>query len=47
MVVKGAHIKATGISHTYRRGATKALDGIDLEIQPGEAIALIGEHHSL
>ncbi|WP_346899203.1 ABC transporter ATP-binding protein [uncultured Roseibium sp.] len=41
-MVKGAHIKATGISHTYRRGATKALDGIDLEIQPGEAIALIG-----
>jgi NitT/TauT family transport system ATP-binding protein len=40
--VKGAHIKATGVSHTYRRGAVKALSGIDLEIQPGEAIALIG-----
>lgn len=40
--MKGAHIKAVGISHTYRRGATKALDGIDLEIQPSEAVALIG-----
>ncbi|MBN9672118.1 ABC transporter ATP-binding protein [Roseibium aggregatum] len=40
--MKGAHIKATGISHTYRRGATQALAGIDLEIQPGEAVALIG-----
>lgn len=40
--MNGAHIKATGISHTYRRGATKALSDIELEIQPGEAIALIG-----
>jgi len=40
--VKGAHIQATGISHTYRRGATVALSGIDLEIQPSEAVALIG-----
>ncbi len=41
-MMKGAHIKAEGISHTYRRGATMALSEIELEIQPSEAIALIG-----
>ncbi|MEM5585690.1 MULTISPECIES: ABC transporter ATP-binding protein [unclassified Roseibium] len=38
----GAHIQAIGISHTYKGGGAKALGHIDLEISPGEALALIG-----
>jgi len=39
---EGAHIQAVGISHTYKRGSLAAIQDINLEIQPGEAIALIG-----
>lgn len=38
----GAHIKADGLSHKYRRGAGLAVENINLEIDPGEAVALIG-----
>lgn len=38
----GAHIQAIGVSHTYKGGGAKALGQIDLEIYPGEALALIG-----
>lgn len=42
MTLKGAHIQARDICHIYKRGDTKALDGIDLEIEPGEAVAFVG-----
>lgn len=42
MTFKGAHIQANGLSHAYKRGGSKALDGIELEIQPGEAVAFVG-----
>ncbi|GAB4522664.1 MAG: ABC transporter ATP-binding protein [Roseibium sp.] len=42
MTLKGAHIQASGIGHAYRRGGTDALQDIDLEIRPGEAVAFVG-----
>lgn len=42
MNVTGAHIKAEALCHTYKRSAEPAIDGINLEIQPGEAVALVG-----
>lgn len=42
MTLKGAHIQAVGLSHSYKRGQTRALDDINLEIQPGEAVAFVG-----
>lgn len=38
----GAHIAVTGVSHRYRRNATDALSAINLEVQPCEAVALVG-----
>lgn len=38
----GAHIQTIGISHTYKGSEAKALGRIDLEVRPGEALALIG-----
>ncbi|MEP4030435.1 ABC transporter ATP-binding protein [Roseibium polysiphoniae] len=38
----GAHIQTIGVSHTYKGGGAKVLGQIDLEIRPGEALALIG-----
>ncbi|MEJ8472510.1 ABC transporter ATP-binding protein [Roseibium algae] len=38
----GAHIQTVGISHTYKGAGAKALGRIDLEVCPGEALALIG-----
>ena len=37
-----AAIQATGIKKHYDRGAIKALDGVDITIEPGEFIAIIG-----
>jgi len=38
----GAHVAVTGVSHRYRRNASDALSGIDFEVQPSEAVALVG-----
>jgi NitT/TauT family transport system ATP-binding protein len=38
----GAHIAVTGVSHRYRRNASVALSGIGFEVQPCEAVALVG-----
>ncbi len=38
----GAHIAVTGVSHRYRRNASDALSAINFEVQPGEAVALVG-----
>ncbi|WP_421851611.1 ABC transporter ATP-binding protein [Oricola sp.] len=40
--MKGAHLAVETVSHTYRRGRQQALAGIDLEVNPGEALALVG-----
>ncbi|MAS07124.1 MAG: ABC transporter [Ahrensia sp.] len=40
--MKGAHLAVEKISHTYRRGRQQALSDIDLEVKPGEALALVG-----
>lgn len=37
-----AIIEATGVKKHYDRGAIKALDGINLTIEPGEFVAIIG-----
>ena len=38
----GAHIAVNGVSHRYRRAADFALKDISFEVQPGEAVALVG-----
>ena len=40
--MKGAHLAVEKICHTYRRGRQQALSDIDLEVKPGEALALVG-----
>ncbi|MGZ4330159.1 MAG: thiol reductant ABC exporter subunit CydD [Solirubrobacteraceae bacterium] len=36
-------IRIESVSYTYPSRSTRVLDGIDLELSPGEAVALIGE----
>ena len=38
----GAHIGVCGVSHGYRRAGGLALKDINFEVQPGEAVALVG-----
>ncbi|MFY0615382.1 MAG: ABC transporter ATP-binding protein [Hyphomicrobiaceae bacterium] len=38
----GAHISSEGIAHAYGRSSSNAIQNIDLEVQPGEAVAFIG-----
>ncbi len=38
----GAHIAVIGVSHRYRRSPQFALNNINFEVQPGEAVALVG-----
>lgn len=38
----GAHIAIDAVSHAYRRGAEPALADIDLVVEPGESLALVG-----
>ncbi|MFZ2099454.1 MAG: ABC transporter ATP-binding protein [Oricola sp.] len=40
--MKGAHLAVENVSHTYRRGREQALSEINLEVKPGEAVALVG-----
>src|ERR1700761_5028875 len=42
----GAHIVVKGISHRYRGSAPLALNNINFEVQPGEAVALVGRSGS-
>ncbi len=39
---RGAHIRVAGVSHRYPNAGEQALAGIDLEIQPGESVAMVG-----
>jgi len=39
-------IRTTGLHHIYREGTSYALDGIDLEIEAGEYIAVVGANGS-
>ena len=38
----GAHVAITGVSHRYRRSSSFALSDISFEVQPCEAVALVG-----
>lgn len=38
----GAHISVDHTSHTYKRGQQKVLQDVQFEVQPGEALALVG-----
>jgi ABC-type nitrate/sulfonate/bicarbonate transport system ATPase subunit len=38
----GAHVAISGVSHRYRRSASYALSDISFEVQPCEAVALVG-----
>lgn len=38
----GAHIAVTGVRHRYRRAANDVLSDINFEVQPSEAVALVG-----
>ncbi len=38
----GAHIVVKGVSHRYRGSAQSALNNINFEVQPGEAVAVVG-----
>ncbi len=42
MKVHGAHIGVNRVTHRYARGAQTALQDIELEVEPGECLALIG-----
>ncbi len=41
-----ADVRITGVCHTYKAGDGEVLTGIDLEVAPGEVIALIGRSGS-
>lgn len=43
---RGAEISVRALGHRYRRSATDVLSGVDLEIKPGELVALIGRSGS-
>ncbi|MGC1441319.1 MAG: ABC transporter ATP-binding protein [Burkholderiaceae bacterium] len=42
MTIRGAHIAVEKLSHVYSRGREQALQDIDLQVEPGECLALIG-----
>jgi ATP-binding cassette, subfamily C, bacterial CydD len=39
----GATIRFEGVSYSYPTRATRVLDGLDLDLSPGETVALVGE----
>lgn len=42
MKIRGAHIAVHGVTHRYARATEIVLDQINLQIQPGESLALVG-----
>ena len=40
--MKGAHLAVEKVSHTYKRGQQQSLADIDFQVEPGEAVALVG-----
>ncbi|MFK7967548.1 MAG: ABC transporter ATP-binding protein [Burkholderiaceae bacterium] len=42
MKIRGAHIAVHEVSHRYARGTETVLDQINLQVQPGESLALVG-----
>ena len=42
LVVSGGAIRFAGVRHTYGKAGGGGLDGVDLEIAPGERIGLVG-----
>ena len=43
---KGAHVAIRGVSHSYTKADGPVLADIDVEVQPGEVVALIGRSGS-
>ena len=39
-------LRATGLAFVYRDGEVRALDGVDVRIEGGERVALIGQNGS-
>jgi len=42
MKIRGAHIAVHDVTHRYARATETVLDQIDLQIQPGESLAIVG-----
>ncbi|MGX1097574.1 ABC transporter ATP-binding protein [Amorphus sp. MBR-141] len=42
MALRGAHIQVDRVSHAYKRGGPLAIRDIAFEVEPGEALVLVG-----
>ncbi|WP_319531294.1 ABC transporter ATP-binding protein [uncultured Cohaesibacter sp.] len=40
--MKGAHLAVERVNHTYKRGQQQSLSDINFQVEPGEAVALVG-----
>lgn len=45
-MIRGAHVQVSGVGHRYRRGRGMALRDVDLTIEPGSIVALVGRSGS-